>query len=68
MGGHIIPEKTNVGANSISVLVTALDGFALRQIYDLETNPADPRIWCQASNGYVVAGKTFPTHSPNPMR
>ncbi len=38
MGGHIIPEKTIVGADPISVLVTSFDGFELRQMYDPETN------------------------------
>ncbi|SHJ39093.1 hypothetical protein SAMN02744035_03593 [Thalassobacter stenotrophicus DSM 16310] len=38
MGGHIIPEKTIVGTDPISVLVTSFEGFELRQMYDPETN------------------------------
>ncbi len=37
-GGHIIPGKTIVGDDPISVLVTSFDDFDLRQIYDPETN------------------------------
>ena len=36
-GGHIIPETTIVGRDGISVLVTAMDDFVLRQAYDPET-------------------------------
>jgi predicted DNA-binding protein with PD1-like motif len=36
-GGHILPDRSIVG-QPISVLVTAFDGFALRQKYDPETN------------------------------
>lgn len=37
-GGHILTESCIVGAAPIPVLVTAFDGFALRQVYDPETN------------------------------
>lgn len=37
MGGHIIPEETIVGDVPISVLVTAMDDFSLRQALDPET-------------------------------
>lgn len=37
-GGHILTETSVVGARPISVLVTAFEGFALRQAYDPETN------------------------------
>ena len=37
-GGHVITEDSIVGALPISVLVTALDGFELRQSFDPETN------------------------------
>lgn len=36
-GGHILPDRSIV-AEPISVLVTAFDGFALRQKFDPETN------------------------------
>lgn len=36
-GGHLITEKTIVGARPIRVLATALDGFDLRVSYDEET-------------------------------
>ncbi len=37
-GGHILTELCIVGPNPISVLVTSLDTFELRQAYDPETN------------------------------
>jgi len=37
-GGHILAEACTVGPRPIPVLVTALDGFELRQAYDPETN------------------------------
>ena len=37
-GGHILTGHCIVGAGPIPVLVTALDGFELRQAYDPETN------------------------------
>lgn len=37
-GGHILTERSIVGAQPISVLVTAFDGFTLRQAHDPETN------------------------------
>ena len=37
-GGHILTERCVVGPVPIPVLVTALDGFELRQAYDPETN------------------------------
>ena len=37
-GGHIITQTSIVGAAPIAVLVTALDGFALRVSFDPETN------------------------------
>jgi hypothetical protein len=37
MGGHIVTEKTIVGPNPISVLVTAFEGFELHQSFDEET-------------------------------
>ena len=37
MGGHIVTEQAIVGSKPISVLVTSLEGFELRQAYDEET-------------------------------
>lgn len=37
-GGHVLTEHCTVGADPIAVLITALDGFELRQAYDPETN------------------------------
>lgn len=37
MGGHIVTEKTIVGPKPISVLITSLEGFELRQAFDEET-------------------------------
>lgn len=37
-GGHILTETCVVGSNPIPVLVTSLDGFELRQVFDPETN------------------------------
>lgn len=37
-GGHMITEKCIVGANPISVLITAFDDFELRVSFDPETN------------------------------
>jgi hypothetical protein len=37
-GGHILTETCIVGSNPIPVLVTSLDGFELRQVFDPETN------------------------------
>ena len=37
-GGHIVPQASIIGATPISVLVTALEGFELRQAFDDETN------------------------------
>ncbi len=37
-GGHILTQQSIVGPESISVLVTSLDGFELRVAYDAETN------------------------------
>lgn len=37
-GGHVIAQTTIVGAQPISVLVTALEGFELRIAFDAETN------------------------------
>jgi predicted DNA-binding protein with PD1-like motif len=37
-GGHILTETCIVGSDPISVLVTSLDGFELRQVFDPETN------------------------------
>ena len=37
-GGHIVPQASIVGAQPIPVLVTALEGFELRQALDDETN------------------------------
>ena len=37
-GGHILTRSTIVGVQPISVLVTALDGFELRVVFDPETN------------------------------
>jgi predicted DNA-binding protein with PD1-like motif len=37
MGGHILTERAVVGSKPISVLVTSLEGFELRQAYDEET-------------------------------
>ncbi|WNL41978.1 hypothetical protein RN347_15330 [Halomonas sp. PAMB 3264] len=37
-GGHILPKASIVGPAPISVLVTAIDGFELRQAFDEETN------------------------------
>lgn len=37
-GGHILTERCIIGPVPIPVLVTALDGFELRQAYDPETN------------------------------
>jgi predicted DNA-binding protein with PD1-like motif len=37
-GGHVVTDRTRVGAVPISVLVTALEGFTLRQSYDEETH------------------------------
>ncbi|RVU15055.1 PPC domain-containing DNA-binding protein [Methylobacterium oryzihabitans] len=37
-GGHILTESCIVARHPIPVLVTALDGFELRQAYDPETN------------------------------
>lgn len=37
-GGHLVPEACIVGTDPISVLVTALDAFELRQAHDPETN------------------------------
>ncbi len=37
-GGHVLTEHCIVGADPIPVLITALDGFELRQAYDPETN------------------------------
>ena len=37
-GGHILPDRSIVAARPISVLVTAFEGFTLRQSFDPETN------------------------------
>ncbi len=37
-GGHILTERSVIGPEPITVLVTALDGFELLQAYDPETN------------------------------
>lgn len=37
-GGHVITEETIIGPWPIPVLVTSLEGFELRQIYDPEIN------------------------------
>lgn len=37
-GGHILTRSAIVGAQPISVLVTSLDGFELRVVFDPETN------------------------------
>jgi predicted DNA-binding protein with PD1-like motif len=37
-GGHILTETCIVGRDPISVLVTSLDAFELRQAFDPETN------------------------------
>ena len=37
MGGHIVTENAIVGSKPISVLVTSLEGFELRQALDEET-------------------------------
>lgn len=37
-GGHILTERSIIGPQPISVLVTAFAGFELRQAYDEETN------------------------------
>ena len=37
-GGHILTESCIVGRDPISVLVTSLEAFELRQAYDEETN------------------------------
>jgi len=37
-GGHILPDRCIVGPEPISVLVTTLDAFELRQALDPETN------------------------------
>jgi predicted DNA-binding protein with PD1-like motif len=36
-GGHLLPERTVVGARPVQVLATALDGIALRLGFDAET-------------------------------
>lgn len=37
-GGHVITERSVVGADPITVLVTSLDAFRLSQCFDPETN------------------------------
>ncbi|MDV6317998.1 PPC domain-containing DNA-binding protein [Chromohalobacter sp. HP20-39] len=37
-GGHIVPQTSVIGNTPITVLVTALEGFELRQAFDNETN------------------------------
>jgi len=37
-GGHILPQASVIGAVPLTVLVTALEGFELRQAFDEETN------------------------------
>lgn len=37
MGGHVVTEESIVGSKAISVLVTSLEGFELRQAFDEET-------------------------------
>ena len=37
-GGHILTERTIVAKTPISVLVTSIDDFAIRQAFDPETN------------------------------
>ncbi|MDB5929739.1 MAG: hypothetical protein JWR60_1446 [Polaromonas sp.] len=37
-GGHLLPTSCRVGWQPITALVTALDGFELRAIFDPETN------------------------------
>ncbi|WP_349643566.1 DUF296 domain-containing protein [Bradyrhizobium genosp. SA-3] len=37
-GGHILTETSIVGSDPIPVLVTSLEGFELRQMFDPETN------------------------------
>ena len=37
-GGHVVTDRTRVGDVPIPVLVTAIDGFGLRQGYDDETH------------------------------
>ncbi len=36
-GGHLLPTHSNIGQEPISVLVTALEGFELRVVFDPET-------------------------------
>lgn len=37
-GGHILPDRSIIGPAPIPVLVTAFQGFSLRQSFDPETN------------------------------
>ncbi|SDO12173.1 PPC domain-containing DNA-binding protein [Vreelandella arcis] len=37
-GGHIVPQASVIGPTPLSVLVTAIEGFELRQAFDEETN------------------------------
>lgn len=37
-GGHILTETSIVGSDPIPVLVTSLEAFELRQMFDPETN------------------------------
>ncbi|ALM50919.1 PPC domain-containing DNA-binding protein [Halomonas huangheensis] len=39
-GGHIVPQASIIGEQPIPVLVTAIEGFELRQAFDDETNIA----------------------------
>lgn len=49
-GGHILARSAVVGEQPISVLVTSLDGFELRVVYDPETNI--PLIQPQEESSY----------------
>lgn len=49
-GGHILTEQSIVGAQPISVLVTAFEGFTLRQAHDPETNIALLQPFMDADN------------------
>lgn len=39
-GGHILPQEAMIGDRAVPALVTALEGFMLRQVHDPETNIA----------------------------
>lgn len=54
-GGHILPDRSIIGDRPISVLVTAFEGFTLRQSFDPETNIPLLQPFREANNDHADA-------------